>query len=102
MVWKYNRESPCKTCYGWDPEFSSTCTHEKFVCPECGRAQCLLHWPYRMQTEEEAIHFLKSAELRTGKQCFVRHMVIGRFDKWKIFTGEEDYRSYLENRKHKR
>ena len=55
-----------------------------------------------MKTEEEAIHFLKSAELRTGKKCFVRHVRIGEFEKWKIFTGEEDYESYVKFRKHKR
>jgi hypothetical protein len=55
-----------------------------------------------METEAEAIHFLKSAELRTGKKCCVRHVIIGRFDKWKIFTSEEDYRSYVETGKHKR
>jgi hypothetical protein len=55
-----------------------------------------------MKTEEEAIHFLKSAELRTGKKCFVRHVKIGKFEKWKIFTSEEDYKSYLKYRKHKR
>ncbi len=55
-----------------------------------------------MQTEEEAMHFLKSADLRTGKKCFVRHVAIGRFEKWKIFTSEEDYQSYAAERKHKR
>jgi hypothetical protein len=55
-----------------------------------------------MKTEEEAIHFLKSAELKTGKKCFVRHIEIGRFVKWKIFTCEEDYESYVKFRKHKR
>jgi hypothetical protein len=55
-----------------------------------------------MKTEEEAIHFLRSAELRTGKKCFVRQVKIGGFEKWKIFTSEEDYDSYIETRKHKR
>jgi hypothetical protein len=55
-----------------------------------------------MKTEEEAIHFLKSAELRTGKKCFVRHVKIRKFEKWKIFTSEEDYKSYFTTRKHKR
>jgi hypothetical protein len=99
---KYSKTNPCKTCYGWNSYFSSTCNHEKFICPECGRKQCLLHWPYPMKTEEEAIHFLKSAEFKTGKKCFVRHIKIGKFEKWKIFTTEEDYKSYLETRKHKR
>ena len=102
MTRKYIKSKPCKTCHGWNPWFSSSCTHKKFICPECGRKQCLLHWPYPMKTEEEAIHFLKSAELRTGKKCFVRHVKIGKFEKWKIFTSEEDYKSYIETRKHKR
>ena len=55
-----------------------------------------------MKTKEEAIHFLKSAELRTGKKCFVRQVKIGKFEKWKIFTSEEDYVSYLKARKHRR
>ncbi|MDG7002174.1 MAG: hypothetical protein JRN15_24000, partial [Nitrososphaerota archaeon] len=100
--WQYTRSSPCKTCYGWDPWFSSECAHEKYVCPDCGRKQCLLHWPYPMQTEVEAIHFLKSAELRTGKKCFFRHVKIGKFEKWKIFVSELDYESYVTTRKHKR
>lgn len=28
-------------------------------------------------SKEEAIHFLKSAELSTGKKCFVRHIKRG-------------------------
>jgi hypothetical protein len=55
-----------------------------------------------MQTEEEAIHFLKSAEIQTGRECFIRHVKIGKLEKWKIFTSEEDYESYVETRKHKR
>jgi hypothetical protein len=55
-----------------------------------------------MKTEEEAIHFLKSAEHRVGEKCFIRDVKIGRFEKWKIFVSEEDYRSYLKTRKHKR
>ena len=102
MTWKYTKLKPCKTCYGWNTNLSSSCTHEKFVCPECGRKQCLLHWPYPMKTEEEAIHFLKSAELRTGKKCFIRHVRIGKFEKWKIFTSQDDYMSYMKNRKHRR
>ena len=102
MIWKYVKSQPCKTCYGWDTNFSSICTHKKFVCPECGRKQCLLHWPYPMKTEEEAVHFLKSAELKTGKKCFIKHVMIGKFEKWKIFTSKDDYSNYLKNRKHKR
>jgi hypothetical protein len=100
MVWKYNWKNPCKTCYGWNPDISSSCTHDKFICPECGRKQCLLHWPYPMKTEEEGIHFLKSAEVKTGKKCFVRRIKIGKFEKWKIFTSEEDYNSHLKQIKH--
>jgi hypothetical protein len=55
-----------------------------------------------MRTEIEAIHFLKSAEQKTGKKCFVRHVHIGHVDKWKIFTSEEDYNSYVTTRKHRR
>jgi len=55
-----------------------------------------------MKTEEEALHFLKSAELRTGKPFFVRHVTIGKFEKWKIFTSEKDYQSYIQTRKHRR
>jgi len=55
-----------------------------------------------MRTEIEAIHFLKAAELRTGKKCFVRQVNIGDFRKWKIFTSETDFKSDVETRKHKR
>jgi hypothetical protein len=55
-----------------------------------------------MKTESEAIHFLKGAEVTTGKKCFVRFVKIGKFEKWKIFTSEEDYKSYIETKKHKR
>jgi hypothetical protein len=102
MVWKYSKEEPCRTCYGWNPTISSSCSHKKYVCPECGRKQCLLHWPYPMKTEEEAFHFLKSAQLKTEKDCFVRKVKLGKFEKWKIFTGEDDYQNYLNTRKHKR
>jgi hypothetical protein len=102
IAWKYTKEHPCKTCYGWNPWFSSGCTHKKFICPECGRKQCLFHWPYPMKTEEEAIHFLKSAERRVGEKCFIRHVKVGRFEKWKIFVSEEDFRSYMKTREHKR
>jgi hypothetical protein len=55
-----------------------------------------------MKTEEEAIHFLRSAEQRIGGKCFVRHVKVGRFEKWKIFVSEEDLRSYVKTRKHRR
>ncbi len=96
------KEIHAKHVNGWNTRFSSTCSHRKFVCPECGRELCMLHWPYPMRTENEAVHFLKAAELRTGKKCFVRQVNIGKFKKWKIFTSETDYRIYIETRKHKR
>jgi hypothetical protein len=55
-----------------------------------------------MRTEEEAIHFLKSAEARTGKRCFVRKVTKASFVKWKIFTSEQDYLSYTQTGKHRR
>jgi hypothetical protein len=55
-----------------------------------------------MKTEEEAIHFLKSAEMRTGKRCFVREVRRMPFVKWKIFTSEQDYLSYVRTGKHRR
>jgi hypothetical protein len=56
-----------------------------------------------MKTEREAIHFLKWAEIKTGKKCFVRGIknLAGK-TKWKIFTSEEDYESYLTSGKHSR
>ena len=98
----FTQENPCPTCYGWDRTMESTCTHAKYVCPTCNRQQCLWHWPYPMATKEEALPFLKSAEVRTGKPCFVRLVIIGQFRKWKIFTSEEDFDSYLKTRKHQR
>lgn len=100
--WRFTRENPCPTCYSWIPR-DSPCDHEKYVCPTCGRKQCLRHWPYPMKSETEAIHFLKSAEVVTGRRCFVRKVAnnAGK-DKWKIFTSEEDYQSYLESKRHKR
>jgi len=98
----FTRANPYPTCYGWNPDMESICTHEKYVCPTYGRKQCRLLWPYPMKTEEEAIYFLKSAELRTCKTCFVRHVQRGTFEKWKIFTGEKECKCYLETRKHRR
>ncbi len=95
---KLTKNHPCPTCYGW-LDIESTCRHEKYVCPTCGRKQCLLHWPCPVKTEKEAIHFLKSAEMRTGKRCFVRRT---SFLKWKIFTSEQDYLSYVQTGKHRR
>ncbi len=99
--WKYTKKQPCPTCYSWIPK-NSPCNHKKYVCPTCGREQCILHWPYPMKSETEAIHFLKSAEEKTNKKCFVRQVKIGKFEKWKIFTSEEDYESYIKMKKHKR
>jgi hypothetical protein len=98
---KLTEAHPCPTCYGW-LRLGSTCKHEKYICPSCGRKQCLLHWPYPMQTRAEAIHFLKSAEVRTGKRCFVRKVRRGSFVKWKIFTSDQDYRNFMETGKHRR
>lgn len=95
------KNRPCPTCYGW-LDIESTCRHEKYVCPTCGRKQCLLNWSYHMKTKEEAIHFLKSAEMRTGQRCFVRIVRRTSFVKWKIFTSEQDYLSYVQTGKHKR
>ena len=100
--WPYDEGNRCPTCYSWIPK-NSPCDHEKYVCPTCGRAQCLLHWPYPMKTEREALHFLKSAEARTGKECFVRAIQDSAGNvKWKIFTSEADYDSYVATGKHKR
>lgn len=77
--------------------------NKKSCCCKIGhRKQCLLHWPYPMKTESEAIHSLKGAEITSSKKCFVRHVKLGKFDKWKIFTSDEDYKSYIKTRKHKR
>ena len=99
---KLGRDDPCPECYGWWLWYS-TCDHEKYVCRTCGRPQCLLHWKYPMQTEDEALHFLKGAEMSTGKRCFIRKATVPTGgEKWKIFTSEEDYDSYIKFKKHKR
>ena len=100
--WPYTRDDPCPECSGWDPGQASTCGHAKWACPSCGRTQCWTHWPYPVSTEEEAVHFLRSATIRTGKACFVRAVTRGPFVRWKIFTSEEDYRSYTRTGKHGR
>jgi hypothetical protein len=102
MDWKYSKENPCPTCYSWIPK-DSPCNHEKYQCPECGRKQCLLHWRYPMKSKKEAIHFLKSAQVQTNKECLIRSVYnkAGKV-KWKIFTSEEDYESYIRTGKHKR
>lgn len=56
-----------------------------------------------MLTREEAIHFLKSAEVATGKRCFVREAMLPTGGKkWKIFTSERDYESYTKHKRHLR
>lgn len=56
-----------------------------------------------MPTREEAIHFLKSAEVVTGKRCFVREARLPTGGKkWKIFTSERDYESYTKCKRHLR
>jgi hypothetical protein len=59
-----------------------------------------------MRTRREAQHFLKSAQLRTGQQCFVRSVSsrgdVGAAPVWKIFTSEADYESYLRTGRHRR
>jgi hypothetical protein len=54
-----------------------------------------------MHSREEAIHFLKGAEVFTGKECFVRQTVVPTGGlKWKIFTSEEDFDSYVKFKRH--
>lgn len=46
---------------------------------------------------------MKSAEVQTGKRCFVGKAKVPTGGvKWKIFTSEEDYESYVKFKKHKR
>ena len=58
MMWNYSRNNPCPTCYGWDLQFSSNCTHRKFVCPKCGRNEA--HYRGLCKT-----CFLNSTSIRT-------------------------------------
>jgi hypothetical protein len=98
----YTQDHPCLECYGWGLPYS-TCSNDKYFCATCGRPQCLLHWRYPIQTREEAIHFLKGAEVCTGKKCFVREAKLPTgLRKWKIFTSERDYESYMKSKKHLR
>lgn len=103
--WSFTEDTPCPTCFGWVPR-DSPCDHDKYQCPTCGRRQCLLHWRYPMRTRREAIHFLKSAQIQTGRPCFVRPIERQRRGHtavtWKIFTSEGDYQSYLATGKHRR
>jgi hypothetical protein len=60
---------------------------------------------YPMQSEDEATHthLLKAAEVCIGMKWFVRKANAPTgVKKWKIFTSEEDYESYVEFKKHKR
>ena len=98
----FSKEDPCPECYGWWLSYS-TCSHAKYVCKTCGRPQCLLHWRYPMESLDEAIHFLKGAEVHTGKKCFIKKAKVPTGGtKWKIFTSEVDYLSYVNFMKHKR
>lgn len=104
-TWPYDEEHPCPTCHSWVPR-DSPCDHEKYECPTCGRRQCLRHWPYPMRSRREAVHFLKSAQLATGKECFIRPIERSRGRGpavvWKIFTSEDDYESYVATGRHRR
>lgn len=104
-TWPYAENDPCSTCYSWIPR-DSPCDHQKYECPTCGRRQCLLHWPYPMKTRREAVHFVKSAQVQTGKECLVRPVDKPRQDGstkvWKIFTSEDVYASYSSTGKHRR
>ena len=56
-----------------------------------------------MESFDEAMHFLKGAEVSTGKRCFVKKAKVPTGGiKWKIFTSTEDYSSYVKFMKHKR
>jgi hypothetical protein len=97
-TWPFTEDDPCPTSFGWVPG-DSPCDHDKYECPSCGRRQCVLHWRYPMKTQREAIHFLKSVQVETGSECFVRPVEKQRANHtdtaWKIFTSEQDYQSYL-------
>ncbi|MGA9387356.1 MAG: hypothetical protein WBV70_00855 [Candidatus Bathyarchaeia archaeon] len=58
---------------------------------------------YPMQSEDEATHLLKAAEVCIGMKCFMRKANVPTAGKkWRIFTSEEYYESYVEFKKHKR
>lgn len=49
-----------------------------------------------MKTKVEAVHFLKGAEVSTGKKCIMRLTPLpGGFKKYKIFPDEQAYNDYL-------
>ncbi|HEU4541580.1 MAG TPA: hypothetical protein VFR23_10695 [Jiangellaceae bacterium] len=104
-TWHYTASRPCPECYSWIPR-DSPCDHDKYECPTCGRRQCVLHWRYPMRSHREAVHFLKSAQVVTGKACFVRAVAKRRGSRestmWKIFTSESDYQSYVDTGQHSR
>lgn len=104
-TWPYSEHQPCATCYSWVPR-DSPCDHEKYECPKCGRRQCVRHWRYPMKSRREAQHFLRSAQVVTGKACFIRPVKKQLRSKtatvWKIFTSEEDFRLYRRTSKHAR
>jgi hypothetical protein len=56
--------------------------------------------------QREAVHFLKSAQVQTGGESFVRPVEKQRANRtntvWKVFTSEQDYQSYLTTGKHRR
>lgn len=104
-TWPYAADAACPTCGSWIPR-DSPCDHDKYECPTCGRRQCLRHWRYPRKTQREAVHFLKSAQEVTGRPCFVRSIDAPRggrlATRWKIFTSEEDYESYVQTGTHRR
>jgi hypothetical protein len=104
-TWAFTEDRPCPTCFSWLPR-DSPCDHAKYECPTCGRRQCLSHWPYPMRSRREALHFLKGAQVQTGKACFVRSVGKPRREGsstvWKVFTSEDDFLSYMTTGKHRR
>lgn len=104
-TWRFTEQDPCPTCHSWVPR-DSPCDHDEYQCPTCGRRQCLLHWRYPMRSRREALHFLGAAQALTGKACFVRpvekRLRGGEAIVWKIFTSEDDFRSYLRTGEHAR
>lgn len=49
-----------------------------------------------MRTEAEAVHFLRSAQIATGKKCIMKLVrTPGGPKKYRIFPDEEAYEDYL-------
>lgn len=69
-TWPFTEENTCSKCFCWVPR-DAPCDHDKYQCPVCSRRRCVLHWRYPMKTQREALQFLKSAQVQTGKECFV-------------------------------